>query len=381
MDFKGKRVLVLEGYARQCLPFLRSLRKHGCHVTLLCGSKLDLGYVSRYADRKILGICDPDRYEASRDCICSLVKTGEYDLVLPLVDFSAGILSENKAELSKYAVIAACDADVFKTAQDKLSVMKICMENDLPCPRTLTGVQSAEAAAAGGLTYPIVVKPRRGCGAQGFHCFRSEEELLAFSGDWEDCVVQEYVPQRNCNLAVNLFIDSKDTVRTAFTYASRRWFPLEGGTGTLNEMVDRPDAVASCEKLAQLLQLRGFVGFDLIDDPRDGIPKIIEVNPRILACAQIGFDAGLDLARLLLEDAFRREVCAQQVTTYGIYSRMTQTDILWLLKSPNRWKCDPPWFRCRRTKDQTFFWDDPLPWFAFLLRGMLRLKKEMDRRS
>jgi hypothetical protein len=46
MDFKGKRVLILEGYAKQCLPYLREFKKFGCETTLLCSSKLDCGYSS-----------------------------------------------------------------------------------------------------------------------------------------------------------------------------------------------------------------------------------------------------------------------------------------------------------------------------------------------
>ena len=38
---KGKRVLVLEGYCKQTLPFLRGFRELGCEVTVLCGSKMD----------------------------------------------------------------------------------------------------------------------------------------------------------------------------------------------------------------------------------------------------------------------------------------------------------------------------------------------------
>ena len=49
-DYKGKHILILEGYARQCLPFMKSFKKMGCEITLLCGSKLDLGYWSRYPD-------------------------------------------------------------------------------------------------------------------------------------------------------------------------------------------------------------------------------------------------------------------------------------------------------------------------------------------
>ena len=33
-DFKGIHVLVLEGYCKQCLPFLRSFKNAGCEVTV-----------------------------------------------------------------------------------------------------------------------------------------------------------------------------------------------------------------------------------------------------------------------------------------------------------------------------------------------------------
>lgn len=383
MNYSGKRILILEGYARQCLPFMRSFKKHGCEVTLLCNSRLDLGYVSRYADHKILGICDPDRYEESRDYICNLIKTKKYDLVLPLVDFSARILSENKEELSKYSIIASNDIDVFEKSQDKLSVMRICMKNGIPCPKTLTETCSIEGVIAAKLEYPIVVKPRRGCGGKGFHRFDTEEELRAFDdgSNISEYVIQEYIPQTNSNLSVNLFVDNNGEVKTAFTYASRRWFPLKGGTGTLNELVERPDAIEISKKLVKILNLRGFVGIDLIDDLRDHMPKVIEVNPRILACAKIGFDGGVDLAELILEKEFFGQVQERNSYRTGIYVRMSQTDILWFIKSPDRWRAKPSWFQVRNTKDQTFLWRDPLPWFAFLIRGLKRLNNEMEKRK
>lgn len=381
MDYKGKKILILEGYARQCLPFMRSFKKHGCELTLLCNSKLDLGFVSRYADHKILGICDPDRYEESAAYICNLIKTGNYDLILPLVDFSARILSENKEELSRYAKIASNDKEVFQIAQDKLSVMRICMENDIPCPKTLMDVRSIEDIK--NLRFPVVVKPRNGCGAKGFHRFETEKEFQEFVGtitlgDW---VIQEYIEQTNRNMSVSLFIDNDGSVKSEYTYISRRWFPISGGTGTLNELVERQDAVEMCKKLASIVGLRGNVGFDLIDDPIDKTPKIIEINPRILACEKIGFVAGVDRAKMVLDKEFAGETQEQKVEHKKVFIRMTQTDVLWFLKSPDRFRANPSWFRIKDTHDQTFSWSDPLPWFAFLLRGVMRLDSEMEKRK
>ncbi len=381
MVYKGKHILILEGYARQCLPFMKSFKKMGCEVTLLCGSKLDLGYWSRYSNHKIVGVCDPDKYEESEKYVCNLIKNGHYDLVIPLVDFSARILSENKEELSKYSKIAANDRDVFKIAQDKLSVMKICMENAIPCPKTIVNVSSATDVKQ--LSFPIVVKPRDGCGAKGFHRFDSYHEFENFSETVElsDWVIQEYIEQTNRNMSVSLFIDNEGKVKSEYTYVSRRWFPLSGGTGTLNELVERPDAVKICKKLATIIGLRGNVGFDLIDDPKDGIPKVIEINPRILACEEIGFAAGVDRAKMTLEKEFGEIVEDQKTKKEELYIRMTQTDVLWFLKSSERFKSKPSWFHIRNTHDQTFSFSDPLPWFAFLIRGIKKLDSELKKRG
>ena len=58
MDFLGKKILIVEGRARQSLPLIRSFKKMGCEVSALCASKLDVSYASRFTDHKILGICD-----------------------------------------------------------------------------------------------------------------------------------------------------------------------------------------------------------------------------------------------------------------------------------------------------------------------------------
>lgn len=380
MDYKGKKILILEGYARQCLPFMRSFKKHGCEVTVLCNSKIDLGYASRFPDHKIIGICDPDRYVESEKYICDLIRKGKYDLVLPLVDFSAKILSDNKMELSQYSAIASNTKGVFDISQDKLSVMKICMDNNIPCPKTLTDIHSVDDIK---LSYPIVVKPRRGCGAKGFHCFQTMDELRAFvresNVDLSEYVVQEYIEQTNCNLSSNIFIDDNGRIKSAFVYQSKRWYPLKGGTGTFNQLVERQDAIESSKKLADILQLRGWFGVDFIEDPITKQAKVIEVNPRILACAKIGFVAGIDMALPVLQKEFGAIVENQVVKKHNVCVRMSQTDILWFIKSPDRFRTNPSWFKL--AKDQTFSLDDPLPWFSFLLRGLIRLEREESQRK
>ena len=159
--YKGKKVLVLEGYCKQCLPFIRGFKELGCEVSVLCGSKLDCGYASRLPDHKILGVCDLHQPVESESFIVELIKNGKYDLVFPAFEFSARILAHHKEELSKYAIIYVNDQVIFDRANDKNEVMRVCMEKGYPCPHTLFGVTKPQDVREKGLAYPIIIKPRK----------------------------------------------------------------------------------------------------------------------------------------------------------------------------------------------------------------------------
>lgn len=382
---KGKHILILEGYARQCLPFMREFKKFGMEVSLLCHTKMDCGYASRLPDHKILGICNPDEYEKSEKYIVKLIKTGRFDLVLPLVDFSASILAKNKDELMKYAIICVNDKDVFEKSQDKLQVMKVCMENEISCPKTLDNISNIEEVMDSEIQFPIIIKPRRGCGAKGFHKILNQEQLKCVVVENQinlaDMVVQECLPIESALISDNIFVDKEGNIKSSFLYRCHRFYPLTGGTGTFNMTFDRTDVHEECAKLVKLMGLRGCVGIDLMIDPRDNKAKVIEINPRILARSKIGFVAGVNQARQIIEDVFEDIVTPMMNYKYGVGVRMSQIDMLWFLKSPERFKAKPSWFKVRGVKDQTFSFDDPLPWFAFLLRGFVNLKKEEEKRS
>lgn len=385
MNFTGIRVLVLEGYARQSLPLIKAFRELGCIVTALCSSKLDVAYVSRYTAHKVLGVCDRERYDETTQQIRELLESGNYDVVVPSVDFSAEILSKNKNEFSKFAKVVSNDYDVYEIAGDKQKTMEVCMSNGIPCPKTLTEVSSAEEIICSGIKFPIVIKPRVGYGAVGFHKIDDAEQLSVFSENnselFKNSVIQEYIPQTDLQYECAMFVDGNNNIKTSVVFSKNRWFPVSGGSSTLNITVDNADIVKSCTKLLQKINWRGAADIDLIYDPRDNTAKIMEINPRVSGSVKICFAAGVNQAKQMLELVYGQEVTEFKNYRMGQRLRCSQTDVLWFLKSPDRFKAKPSWFSIKNTKDQTFSWDDPLPWFAFLLQGMKRYKKEIDRRS
>ena len=382
---KDKHVLVLEGYCKQCLPFIRGFKEHGCEVTVLCKSKLDCGYASRLPDHKILGTCDISRPQESEAYIVDLIKTGEFDMVFPAFEFSARILSHNKEELSKYAIIYSNDAEIFDRANDKNAVMKVCMDNGIPCPHTLFGVKKPEDVSMQGLKYPIIIKPRRSYGGRGFHPFDNEEQLKEYVEvnkiDLEDYVVQERIPADCIGLSCNAFVDRNGDIKSCFSYVCKHMFPEVGGTSTLNALIDRPDVKETCAKLLKKMNVRGVVGVDIMVDSRDNVGKVIEINVRPAHAITIGFISGFDMCRQILEDAYGLPVTEYNTIRTDFCLRIGQTDMLWFLSSPDRFKKSPRRMGYKKVYEQMFYWDDPMPWFAFLLEGIIDFKKKMKEKK
>lgn len=372
---------MLEGYCKQCLPFIRGFRDLGCDVTVLCNSKLDCCYFSRLPKNKIIGICDPHRPEESEDYIVNLIKTGEYDLVFAPFDFSARIIAKHKEELSKYSIIYSNDKEVFNAGNDKETVMKVCMDNSIPCPRTYFDIETPEDLKKRELEFPIIIKPRSMYGARGFHNFNSLEELEKYLSEKHinlaEYVVQEFIPLGSSVIGGIHFVDKNGDIKSGCLYQCLHLYPEDGGTSTLNALLDRPDIEETCRKLIGLMNLKGIVGIDLMIDKRDNVGKVIEINVRPPHGASLAFIGGINLAQQVLEDAFGEKVTPMEISRTDFCLRILQTDVLWFLSSPDRFRKRPSKLGYKHVKEQMFYWDDPLPWFAFLISGVKDYRKKM----
>lgn len=382
MNNQAKRILILEGYCKQCLPFIRGFKELGCHITVLCGSKLDCSYVSRLPDKKIIGVCDIHKPKESEEYIIELIKTGNFDLVFAPFDFSARILANNKKELSKYAIIYSNDKDIFNAGADKETVMNVCMENGIPCPKTYFDINSIEAIKNNAeLKFPIIIKPRSMYGARGFHAFDTIEKLDEYiyktKIDLSDYVIQEFLPFGSSVIGGIHFVDKKGNLKSGCLYQCVHLYPEDGGTSTMNVLLDRPDIEETCERLIKQMGLKGIIGIDLMIDKRDNIGKVIEINVRPPHGATIAFLGGINLAQQILEDAFGENVTPMKIKRSDFCLRILQTDVLWFLSSPDRFKKSPHKLGFKRVKEQMFYWDDPLPWLAFLISGVKDYRKKM----
>lgn len=384
-DLRGVRVLLPEGFARQNMALMPALKALGCHVTTCNSSRLDVGYASRWPDVRLLEPWDRDDPERSLETLRKVLREGHYDVTIPTTDFSARLLADNLEELSRWTHVAENGGELFYRAMDKQRTMEYCERAGVPHPRTLPRADTVEDVLEGGLAFPLVIKPRIGYGGIGFHVIEGETALRSRFDDtvraWGPVLAQEYIPQSGRQYQCQVFMGADGEAKSAVLFDKTRWYPVTGGSSCCNTTLHDEGITQSCVNLLKAMQWRGYADVDLIEDPRDGTAKVMEVNPRVTGGVKICFAAGTDPARQIVELALGLPVTEYPDYRDGVRLRYMHTDVLWFLRSPNRFRAKPGWFDFRRTTDQVFSLRDPRPWFTYTLQGLGKMRGEMRKRK
>lgn len=385
MDFKGLRVLVLDGYGRQTATIVQQLHDLKCVTTTLNCSKLDIGYASHYPAKKLLHPEVRHDQEALKKVLDAEIMSGNYDVVFPLLEPSTEVITKNAEIYSQYVKIIAAPYDAFVMAYDKQKTMMACQEAGVPCPITRADDEDLEAFAAR-TTFPLAVKPRKGTGSMGFCKIENKEELFLFFEknkiDPNDYIVQEYIPNSDIHYSAYVMMGGENRVCSSLMCIKARWYPVDSGPGCFACTTDRADIKEYSEKLLQSMNWKSFAHVCFMLDPRDNVPKVIEINGRIPAGIKILKCAGIPIVAQLLElamtgnlEPFEGEV------KKDVRLRYSQTDLLWFLKSPNRFKSKPSWFSPRHTRDYIFSLRDPIPYFAYSINHIKSYRSDMKKRS
>ncbi len=66
------------------------------------------------------------------------------------------------------------------------------------------------------------------------------------------------------------------------------------GSSVLNFSADRPDILDHAHNMLVHMKWVGFCDFDFVDDPRDDVPKLMEINPRFPESFRMGLSVGID---------------------------------------------------------------------------------------
>ena len=366
MDFSKIRVLVTDSVGKQPYAMIRGLKEIGCHVSVICGSKLDPCYVSNLPDEKILNKDYRKNNEDKVRYLISLVSSGKYDVLMPIGEMSTDFITQHEDAFKKYVKIACAPREVYIRAFNKQITFDQAMKSGIPCPYTRRSDQDIEDYLQN-CKFPIIIKPRQGIGSIGFHKFKDIEEFRSYLADpsfnVDDYVVQEFVNFEN-RIGTNLFVDKKGNICTSYAVDVLRWFPIDAGAGVMIQTVDAHQILQYAGQLLKDLGWLGFANVAFMIDKITGDPRLMEINGRIPASIKVAYMLGYNISQQFIELIYDEEVTRYpENTQFGKYLRHFDTDIAWFLKSPTRFSTKPSWFSWKNTEEALFCKDDPKPFF------------------
>lgn len=381
------KCLVLDAEMQCSLPVIESLHKRGFLVTAGSYQRINMGFFSKYTNDRILYPPPKSAPEAFFERILELAKECRYDFILPTDDISSEILISHRDILENHTRLPLVPYETFMKARDKSQTMKVAMQNNVPCPETFFPDEEDLRDIATKTPYPALVKPNISSGARGISLVNNKEELektyQEVKAEYGECHIQEYIPKGGLQYKADLFLDLNQKLKAGIVYSKLRYFPINGGSSTCNCTVIKPDIIENAYKILKAMNWYGFADFDFITDPRDGTPKIMEINPRVPACFRITLAAGIDFPAMIARLAMGEDIPPVEGYEVDVYLRYFALDVLWFLQSPERFRAKPNFFRffAKNQYDQIISLKDPGPFLGFCLENFMALFDRESRKT
>lgn len=373
------KVLIIGG-GTQGLALIRSLYRNGHKVELFFDSPNNYADDSKLLSKRLstaAGEATPEYFNQ----ICKVIAEGQIDVVIPLGDDSAAIVSEQLDQLKAITNLSAPGFSSFLAGYDKNQLMRLCKEKGYPHPATLdlSLYDNIDCEEVRSFAYPAMLKPNQTTGGRGMRKVDSYEELEScYAGlreQYGDYHLQRFIRPGGRQIKVQLIVDEQGTLLQSSVIEKARWYPVQGGSCCCAISVVNPEAVSMCHSVLKDLKWEGFADFDLIQDPDSGEFLIMEINPRVPACIKGAIAAGMDWGEIIVNASLGLPQKEYSYKT-GVVTRHLGLDVLWFLKSKNRWHAKPNWFRFfgKNVHYQDMSgWGDPMPFIKGTAHNIAKL--------
>ncbi len=169
-------------------------------------------------------------------------------------------------------------------AVDKYRTVQLAGEVGVPCPRSYLYDDNLELdSVVEREGFPLVIKPRFTSGGRGMAIVKNLSELklhlAKISETHKNPLIQEYVPGGDVS-SVQFVLDRNGEARFVFHKKRVRKLRLTARFCTVSESAMIEPYVTKLIELLRRVGWWGACGIETMLDPRDGMHKFMEINPR-----------------------------------------------------------------------------------------------------
>jgi biotin carboxylase len=227
-----------------------------------------------------------DKEEQYIQALLRLCETEKIDTIFPSFDPDVYVLSKNKERFESLGITVPVPAyDVVLVPLDKYRTVQAASEAGVPAPKTfLLEKRTDLEAIAGELGFPLVLKQRFTAAGRGLEIVRNRQELVRTVERLEpegNYLIQEYIPGKKQQ---NLFmlLDRSGALKMALASENvRSFYRLHVNFPLARRALESSPYIASAAALGKRIGWWGGMTIQVKVDARDGVPKLMEINPRI----------------------------------------------------------------------------------------------------
>lgn len=214
------------------------------------------------------------------------------DVLIPTVDAELSPLAQARGRFDAVGVrLALAPLDCLELCRDKHALLSALGDAvAVPHSELLT-----PAVAAGAESFPYFAKPRRASGSRGAVVVRDRAELAALPQDGS-YLLQEFLP--GDEYSVDVYVSGAGCVIAA---VPRVRMKTDSGIAVTARTVDLPDVIDAAVAAASAVGVRYVANVQFRRD-RDGVCKLLEINPRFPGTLPLTIAAGVDMPALLVAD-------------------------------------------------------------------------------
>lgn len=370
-------VLLTDAQQRKTLAAARSLGRRGIDVIIGEDTGFALSLYSKYCRRRFVYPAPGANPDGFLQCLLDAVQKFKPDVLFPMDDATQEVVSQHLEVFRCLTRVPIPERNKLAAIGDKACLAVAAEKKGIPRPQTIVPNNINELShILSGIDFPVVIKPRKSSGARGIRYVREQKDFyqtyLEVHRHYPLPLVQELIPP-GARYDVCLLYNRHSVARAIFVQKELRHYPLLNGPSTVQESVHRPDLVEMALALMEDAGWYGLAEVEFMEDPRDGVPKLMEVNPRFWASVQAAILAGIDFPFLLYRLAVEGDIEPHLDYGSGVLCRwLLPGDILHFLFNPERRKMKPRFFQsCNRDlKDDIISREDPGAVLGFLLGAL-----------
>lgn len=243
-----------------------------------------------YADK---GVVSPLIYDQEYiPFLLDYCKENKIDVLISLFDIDLLPLAINKQKFAEIGTkVVVSDPDLISVCNDKWKTYLFLDEKGFNVPKTYLTLQKTMAALdSGELKYPIIIKPRFGCGSIAMSVAEDEMELLCYFRrntrtinrsylKYESAAEDEKIIYQECLCGQEYGVDIINDLNGVYQNAIvRKKIAMRSGETDIAEIVDEPEIL---KEVTRLGKMTGHIGnMDCDAFLVDGKPYILEMNAR-----------------------------------------------------------------------------------------------------